>query len=264
MPDPGLQTVVFHEPKAGAPDYEWEDCAGHLAADPRTGSPARLVVVDGATEAYDAIGWVGQLVGSFVGPDGPAALKPDELDDWFGRMQERWVDERSSFDSVFEEHKFHTEGSFATFLGCDIHGLDRAAPHWYGVALGDAVLFHVRAGQLVAQLPDISAEAFGISPKGVFTQPSQRPRMRDGLEFDDRELEAGDVLFLTTDALAHWLLSAAEAGRACWQTVAGIDHPRDFRRWVVEQRGLGMTNDDVTMLRAEVTASDVDVLVLCR
>ena len=263
MREPHLQTVVFHEPKPGAPDSEWEDCAGHRAADPRTSLPARLVVVDGATEAYDARRWVSQLVGSFVGPDGPTTLTRDDLDHWFGLMQKRWVENKGTFANVYAEHSFHERGSFATFLGCEIRG-----QRWFGAAIGDAVLFHIRSGQLVAQLPTIGAEAFGINPDGVFTKPSERQRMRDGLEFGEHDLRVGDVLYLTTDALAEWLLRTAAAGRSCWQEIAAIAHPRVFRRWVAEQRGdgtrNGMKDDDVTMLRAEVTAGDVEVLVLCR
>ena len=259
-----LQTVIFHEPKTGAPEYEWEDCAGHDDADPRTGRPARLVVVDGATEAYDAVRWVGQLVGSFVGSDGPATLRRDDLDGWIGRMQHAWVEGRGEFRNIFEESKFNELGSFATFLGCEVHGLGQAEPRWYAAALGDAVLFHVRAGRLVAQLPALSADSFGINPGGVFTQPSERARMIDGLTFGDHALKVGDVLYLTTDALAQWLLRTAAAGHDCWGTVAAMDHPRSFRSWVGEQRRAGMTDDDVTMLRAEVAGGDVDVLVVCR
>jgi hypothetical protein len=258
MPD--LQVVVFHEPKVGVADSEWEDGAGHRAADPATGRPARLMVADGAAEAYDPVLWVGQLVTSFVGPDGPAALDADGVDAWFGRMQERWVETPRAFHNVFAEHKFRTKGSFATLLGCDVHGLDGPQPYWQGVALGDAVLFQLRAGQgKVAQLPKIEADGFGINPDGVSTQPSQRSRMRDRLVFFEHDLRPDDVLYLTTDALAQWLLE-----RDCWAQVAAIGHPRAFRRWVAEQRAAGMKNDDVTLLRAAVTADDVEALVLCR
>jgi hypothetical protein len=255
-----LQTVIFHEPKEGVPDSDWEDGAGHRAADPGKGSPARLVVLDGAAEAYGAIEWVGQLVASFIGADGPEELNADDLDGWFGGMQQSWANVPRDFRNVFAEHKFRTQGSFATFLGCEVRGLDQPKPLWIGAALGDAVLFHFRPGKgVIAQLPDITAEAFGYNPDGVSTRPSERGRMREGLVFAGAELDDDDVLYLTTDALAHWLLT-----RDCWADVAAIERPGAFRRWVAEQRGLGMKDDDVTMLRAEVTANDVELLVLCR
>lgn len=265
QPPTAVQTVVFHEPKIGAPESEWEDCAGYADADPAQGSPARLVAVDGATEAYDSIRWVGQLIGSFLGPEGPSMRDGAAIDAWFGRMQGRWVEERPTrFASIFEERKFHDSGSFATFLGCEVHGLGHAEPRWYAAALGDTVLFHVRGGHVVAQLPRMAADGFGLRPNGVFTQPSQRERMRTGLAFDDGPLEVGDLLFLATDAVAAWLVGEVATGRDCWSELAAVEHPRDFRRWVARCRHDGMKNDDVTVLRAEITSSAVEVLVVCR
>ena len=66
--------------RSARPTHEWEDGAGYDAGDPAAGRDARCIVVDGATEAYDSIRWVGQLVESFVGVDpagGTPALSPD-------------------------------------------------------------------------------------------------------------------------------------------------------------------------------------------
>ena len=259
-----LQTVVFHEPKAGSATSEWEDGAGYAAADPATGHPARLVAVDGATEAYDSVRWVLQLVRSFLGDDGrPPELQPAGLDAWFGRMQQRWVDEAPrQFSSIFEERKFHDSGSFATFLGCEVAGLGGPGPTWRAAALGDTVLFQVRRGAVVAQFPRLAADDFGINPDGVFTLPSQRERMRASLAFGDGALAFGDVLYLATDALAAWLV---HADADVWRDLAGLEHPRVFRRMVADLRRRGaLKNDDVTLLRAAVTPVDVEVLVVCR
>src|SRR3954469_7745838 len=109
------QTVVFHEPKLGSTESEWEDGAGHRPADPANGGVARCIVVDGATEAYDSIRWVGQLVDSFLGiqPDGGSpALSGTAMDEWFGLMQDRWLrNAPARFANVFEERKFHDDGS---------------------------------------------------------------------------------------------------------------------------------------------------------
>jgi hypothetical protein len=261
-----VQTVIFHEPKVGAPEWEWEDCAGHADTDPLTGRPLRLVAVDGATEAYDSIRWVGQLVGSFLGPEGPSVRRRDEIDAWFGRMQRRWVDEGpAQFASFFEARKFQDSGSFATFLGCELHEVGRAEPRWYAAALGDTVLFHIRDGHLLAQLPALSARDFGLNPDGVSTQPAQRERMSQRLCFGDGRLRVGDLLFLATDAVAACLIGAVAAGRDCWTELSAVEHPREFRRWVAHRRHSGeMKNDDVTLLRAEITPAAPEVLVVCR
>jgi hypothetical protein len=264
-----VQTVVFHEPKLGSTAGEWEDGAGYDPGDPATGRSARCVVVDGATEAYDSIRWVAQLVDSFLGlaPSGPPVLSGAGLDDWFGRMQEQWLQAApSTFASVFEERKFREDGSFATLLGCEIRGLNSPRPHWSAVALGDTVLFHLRGTRLRAQFPALAAEEFGLNPDGVFTQPSGRGRMRAALRHAQGQLAVGDRLFLATDAFAEWVVRAdrTHPGRL-WPLLSRLHHPALFRQLVEDRRRAGdMKNDDVTLLRVDVTAGDPELLLVCR
>ena len=263
-----LAQVVLHRPKAGASEAEWEDCAGYDAGAPAAGRGARYVVVDGATEAYDSIRWVRQLVTAFLGLDHERpALTEAGLDGWIRQMQQRWLDEAPrAFASVFEERKFHDDGSFATFLGCEVHDLDGPRPYWRAAALGDAVLFHVREGQRVTHFPELAPEDFGLTPDGVFTQPSQRERMRCALRLTGGELRVGDLLYIATDALAAWLVEEDRRnGRACWRRLATVEHPAAFRRFVAEERNARrMKNDDVTLLRVEVLPAAADVLVVYR
>ncbi|MEX5716968.1 hypothetical protein [Geodermatophilus maliterrae] len=261
-----VELVAFAVAKAGSADSEWEDCTGYDPGDPRTGRPARLVVVDGATEAYDAIHWAGQLVDSFLAPDGRApTLDPAGLDAWFGRQQQLWAGAPRAFASVFEEHKFHESGSFATFLGCELRGLGGPDPRWVAAAIGDAVLFQERDGRIVAQFPGLGVEDFGVTPEGVSTQPTQRTRMRSALRTQDGALQVGDHLLLATDALAEWVVRASRDGDARWRELTSIDHPQVFRDLVDRLRGADdVRNDDVTLLRAHVTPAEAGVLVICR
>ncbi|SDD47764.1 hypothetical protein SAMN05660690_4312 [Geodermatophilus telluris] len=261
-----VELVAFAVAKAGSADAEWEDGTGYDPGDPRTGRPARLVVADGATEAYDAAHWVGQLVDAFLAPDGRApALDPAGLDAWFGRQQQVWAGAPRAFATVFEEHKFLESGSFATFLGCEVHGLGGPEPRWVAAALGDTVLFHVRDGRVLAQVPDLAAEDFGVTPDGVSTQPGQRARMRGALRTRDGALRVGDCLLLATDALAEWVVRAVRDGDARWRELTSVDHPQVFRDLVDRLRAAGdVRNDDVTLLRAHVTPTEAGVLVICR
>jgi hypothetical protein len=263
---PYAQAVVFHEPKVGSVETEWEDGAGHDPGDPVTRRSARCIVVDGATEAYDSIRWVGQLVDSFLGiqPEGGSpALTDRAMDEWFGLMQDRWLQTApTSFGSIFEERKFADDGSFATLLGCEIRDLDGARPRWEAVALGDTVLFHVRGTELLEQFPPLGAEDFGLNPDGVFTQPSARERMRSRLTRAEGRLAVGDRLFLATDALADWMVRTG--GDLLWRTLDRLDHPTLFRRLVADRRRTGeMKNDDVTLMRVEITDSEPALLVVC-
>jgi hypothetical protein len=169
--------LVFRQVEAGNVDWEWEDCAGYDEGRPGTGR-ARCNVVDGATEAYDSLRWVRQLVESFIRIGAPTdlpILDSDAVNRWFVLMQQRW--ERGVpdvFANIFEERTFHENGSFATTLCREISGLGGSEPTWTAVSRGDTVLFHVRDGRLVTMFPSLSPQDFEISPDGVF-HPAHGP-----------------------------------------------------------------------------------------
>src|SRR5581483_2259684 len=202
-----IQMVTFSAAKDGNAPGEWQDGACGGVIPDGTGAPhrARFVVLDGATTAYDPVRWVDQLVRSFAPPpDGGSSgspgprLEPAAMRAWFAEMQGQWAKDVRDFDSIIEERKFAEVGSFATLLGFDIYGLDGPEPHWRGVALGDTVLFHVRAGHLIATFPPMGPDDFGTLPDGVHTSPASLERMTERLLTGGGVLEAGDFLFAAT------------------------------------------------------------------
>jgi hypothetical protein len=255
-------SVCFSREKLGSAALEWED--GAAAFDGDHVRDPRYVVVDGATEAYDSLRWVEQLVTSFADTgNGAPALTAAGLRSWFGSVQRQWVERApAGFANVIEEHKFR-EGSFATFLGVELTGMGGPAPRWQAVALGDTVLFHVRAGRLLGHFPAIEVDEFGLVPDGVHTDPGVMDRMSARLLFGAGELADGDLLFAATDAFAHWMLGRADQ-HALWTLLAGLDHDETFAALVADQRAAGaMRNDDVTLLRVRVTATEPACLVVC-
>ena len=261
------QMVIFHRPKQGSTALEWEDGAGFDPGDPRTGRKPRCAVLDGATEAYDSVRWVGQLVESFLGldPQGRPVLEAPATEAWFAHMQQQWLERApETFSSIFEERKFSQQGSFATLLGCELN-LNGDEPSWRAVSLGDAVLFQVRDGRLVGEFPPMARGDFGIDPDGIFTQASQLPRMRAGLRFSTGPLVSGDQLLLCTDALAAWAVQEGSTKSPPWTTLCSIDHPHAFTALVEEQlASRRLKNDDITLLRVSVSASPANVLGVCR
>jgi hypothetical protein len=270
-----VHSVCFAVQKQGSTAREYEDGAGFADGDPAAGRDPRFVVVDGATEAYDALRWVAQLVTSFLGQDndadgdgngGTVALAPGPLRDWFATMQHRWVAlAPRPFANVIEEYKFHAEGSFATFLGVELTGLDSAAAGWTAAALGDTVLFHVRAGNLLTHFPPIDVDEFGLAPDGAATRPAALEQMMRGLLFGRGRLRPGDLLFVATDAFAHWMLGQVDRDQATlWAVLAGLDHDATFAALVAGQRAAGLLrNDDVTLLRVRIAAAQPGALVVC-
>jgi hypothetical protein len=263
-----IQMVTFSEPKAGNAPAEWQDGAcGGVGPD---GATARFIVLDGATAAYDTLRWVDQLVTSFTGADAPD-LEPAAMRAWFARMQDRWAADVPAFESIIEERKFAEVGSFATMLGFEVCGLDGPEPAWRAAALGDTVLFHVRAGRLLAAFPPLGPDDFGSMPDGVHTLKSSLDKMTGRLRFGGGVLAAGDLLFAATDAMAQWILRAV--GRSgqeqVFQALGGLAHPAVFTRFVADQRAeadgaMRMKNDDVTLMRLRMLAEHPSFLLACR
>jgi hypothetical protein len=282
-----IQMVTFSEPKEGNAPGEWQDGAGGGVIGDGTAAPrrARFVVLDGATGAYDPVRWVDQLVRSFVpqaggdprtpgtpgspGSAGPR-LEPAAMRAWFAEMQDRWAADVRDFDSIIEERKFAEVGSFATLLGFEICSLDGPEPYWRAVALGDTVLFHVRAGRLIAAFPPMGPDDFGTLPDGVHTSRASLDRMTGRLLTGGGVLEAGDFLFAATDAMAQWILRTIEREEAkVWDALTTLAHPDVFARLVDDQRreqnsAKRMKNDDVTLMRLRMLAGQPAFLLACR
>jgi hypothetical protein len=273
-----IQMVTFSAAKDGNAPGEWQDGASGGVIPDGTGAPhrARFVVLDGATTAYDPVRWVDQLVRSFAPPPGGAAgaegprLEPAAMRAWFAEMQDRWARNVRDFDSIIEERKFAEVGSFATLLGFEIYGLDGPEPYWRAVALGDTVLFHVRAGRLIAAFPPLGPEDFGTLPDGVHTSPASLDKMTERLLLGGGVLAAGDFLFAATDAMAQWILRTIARGEAkVWDTLATLAHPDVFAQLIADQRkeqdgSRRLKNDDVTLMRLRMLDSQPAYLLACR
>jgi hypothetical protein len=263
-----MQLVIFNTPKEGYRPAEWEDGgAGYDSG----GSVARFAVADGATEGYESRRWVRQLLGSFLAtgrtstPPGPE-LEQRSLGLWLARMQDDWsrsVPETADYVDLMKIR----QGSFATFVGCQLEGLDgRTTPRWNAVAVGDAVLFHVRGLRQIGQLPKMSAADFGTAPDGLSTLPERLAGTIERLRFGSGGLEPGDLLFAATDAIAKWMLTWVEKDEeSLWHALETLANPDEFDRLVSDHRqSRAMKDDDVTLLRARLLAKPADRLVMFR
>jgi hypothetical protein len=270
-----IQMVTFNESKDGNAPAEWQDGASGGVVGDGTATPrrARFVVLDGATGAYDPVRWVDQLVRSFAPQAGSAEgprLERAAMRAWFAEMQDQWAADVREFDSIIEERKFAEVGSFATLLGFEISGLEGPEPSWRAVALGDTVLFHVRAGRLIATFPPLGPDDFGTLPDGVHTLRSSLDKMTGRLLVGGGVLAAGDFLFAATDAMAHWILRAVRREeKAVWSTLGSLAHPDVFARFVEDQRreqdgAKRMKNDDVSLMRLRMLADQPVFLLACR
>lgn len=256
--------VVFYDPKLGNGDWEWEDGAAGWCGDPAGSRNPRFAVADGATEGFGSARWARCLVSGFLGTDTFGERLTDEgVLGWFRQAQARWHrDSDSAQASDLQRLKQSRVGSLATVVGCELSGLDGARPRWDAVALGDSVLFHVRERRLIHQFPALGSDDFGVNPDGVSTRPEGLDTAVTRLRWATGQLREGDLLYLATDALAHWMVNTND--QTLWDALAELAHPAAFRRLVTERRRSGaMTNDDVTLLRVQMDTSHPTDLVVC-
>ncbi len=222
---------------------------------------ARCAVADGATRAFRSEDWAARLVDSFLGfgVDGPIRLDPHDMDSWLGRMQQDWVDRPPPPPPHPPAPQNLAKRSSATFLGCQIDGLDTRAPRWSVVAMGDSVLFHVRDGELLQQFPEISE--FNNHPATISTRADLLEEMRTDLHFvtarDTAPLRHGDRLYLATDEVAKWIIRWQSPG--LWGELAQLVNPDFFTAWMTQLRETRtMEDDDVTLLRVEIAMAGAE------
>jgi hypothetical protein len=147
--------------------------------------------------------------------------------------------------------------------------LDGPKPFWQAVALGDTVLFHVRAGRLLTTFPPLGPDDFGSHPNGVHTLRSRLEKMSDNLLITGGALATDDFLFAATDAMAHWIIRAvAREDDKVWAVLSTLAHPAVFARLVDDQRKTEnragrMRNDDVTLMRLRLLADQPSFLMAC-
>lgn len=247
--------AYFRAGKLGAREEDSQDRARGLE---QRGS-ARCAVADGVSSAFRSGEWAARLVDSFLGLGVGAAprLRADDLDDWFGRVQQDWNDRPPpppTTPYAAEKARKAKGGSYATFVGCEIEGLESPEPRWAAAAIGDSVAFHVRDGVLLEHFPPVSE--FGPNPAAISTRPERRAWMRRELlvrPAGEDPMRIGDLLFLATDAVAAWLLK--QQCPQLWHRLAALDHPDVFAAWMTQcRRARTMDDDDVTLLRVEIAA----------
>lgn len=259
--------VAFAAPKQATALEDWEDGARF---DEGFGvGRARIIVADGATEAFDTNRWVGLLVETFVpdNNDGDAGGGPDlnrqSMQEWLSSLQRRWIDDApTNFGSYLAEQKFKTSGSFATMVGCELDGLEGRRPTWQAVSVGDTVLFHVRGNATRSVFPPMLAGDFGNRPATVHTDPRRLTQMTADLQFSDGDLALGDWLFIATDALANWIIQTADQDeQTLWSVLSALDDTQ-FQRLVDDYRAAGtLKDDDVTLLRVHLVEEPSPLMV---
>ena len=252
-------TRVFHVPKRGNAEAEYEDAFYPERNLARQLGQFRCAVADGASESAFSGLWAQLLVRSF----GKRKMRLE----WLRRLFEDAI--KSKPVPWYLEKKIKN-GAHAAFLGLllrdgthngngngDGSGT-QAGRAWRAVAVGDSCIFHVRDDELIAVGPIGKSELFDNSPYLIATKAKDliRPRSLHHVSMMNGDWEPGDIFYLATDAIAQWLLAELEAGRPPWESLRDLcadDDTTLYGRLIAELRSnQGLHNDDTTILQVEV------------
>ncbi len=242
--------------KMGNTPEQWEDAH---ATDAANGAAA---IADGASSGIYCRTWADQLCRAFLS-DRPDTRDPAILNKWVNGLRTEW---RAAINYATlnwsKQAKVDQVGAAATLLGLEI-GATRATGtrDWRACAVGDASLFHIRGGTLLATFPVTADDQFGSAPLLVRSSPGL---LTTALAAEGT-CAAGDRFVLATDAVAARLFkSIAQGAEPDWDRFETIEEDD----WRTELDGLrranDMVNDDCTLVvlvvagTAPATVPDLD------
>lgn len=182
-------------------------------------------VADGVADCVFSASWAQILARAVVAR--PAILAdPDEFHGWLTEQRAAWCG-GIDFSNIpwFVKPKM-VDGAMTTLLwieltpfngkdqgGNDIDGNDNL-PHSYllrSFAIGDCCLFHLRGDEQLCSFPIDNSEAFGLYPQVIGSVDRNQNALAD-FHVCEYECLPGDLLVLTSDALAQWAVNRSEAG----------------------------------------------------
>ena len=227
--------------RAAAPD-EYEDAACPAESGEFAGDTIRVAVADGATTSSFSGEWARLLAAAW----GAGELADDGA--WLPALVCRWQEtvDRHALP-WFAADKLRA-GSHAALLGVELN----PAGSWSALSVGDCCLFLVRDDTLIEAFPARRPEALEGRPALVGTGMSADD-FRRNVRRAEGWWQAGDALYLMSDALGRWFLDAALVRRSSpWRILASVSaRPESFSAFVERLRESGaLQPDDVTLVSA--------------
>jgi hypothetical protein len=226
-----------------------------LATAPELG---RFAIADGVTNSDLSGEWARTLVSRWTRE--PISDVSTELAPWLARAQAEW-NELVAPELAQRSAQFFNRGrkwvGHAAFVGAELKRETHGGWRLDTVAIGDSVIFHVSGGRLRESFPLEESSEFSDVVKTLPSTgaPAFRVRQRS------LRVEAGDDIFMATDALAAWILTEIESGRDGFEILRGIQNRSQMSRFVTEARagqvaGRGKLHvDDTSFVRFVVPSN---------
>jgi hypothetical protein len=210
----------------------------------------RAALSDGASESYDSRTWARLLVDAYVKDQCVSAEWVHQLVSGYSRQIDysalSW-----SQQAAFER------GSFATLLGLEL------APNRLEVevlAIGDSLAVLVRDNALLESFPYVRPEQFDARPELLCTIAGENAFVSEpGFVTNSSSrtwgIRPGDLVYLVTDAVGHWILGGqGDPDSTPIRLLGAISNPGDFGELVLqlrEQRRIRLDDSTVIRLRVE-------------
>ena len=231
---------TFSTQKEGNLPDEYEDASAY-------GKDGFLFsVTDGATESSFAKEWAKFLAEEFTeNSDSEEHGLRYVLRNAITKAKIRWNGALKNKTIPWHAEEKVKRGAYASFIGLKIFP---ETMKWEAISVGDCCLFVVRNDKLAEKFPIEDPEEFGNTPYliGSVADPDE-----DGIKVKQGALKGGDVIFLFSDAFAHWFLRTCE--NEPWKKINGIKDKTTFQSVIDELReNREMKNDDVTMMTITV------------
>ncbi len=226
-----IQSFVVQ--KAGNAIAECEDIWQKVERDHKIA----IALSDGATESSFAREWAKELVNTFVNRDG---------EDWLSPLQVTWQQWLKNQNLSWFAKRKAEKGAYATFLSLEI----RTDLSWQALAVGDSCLFVVRDRHFQTSFPLQNSYEFNNRPKLIGTHAKAQ-----NINFFkiNGKAQIGDRFYLTTDAIACWILQQIESFQNPWLKLDQISSQELFANWINELRDQhAIANDDTTLLCLEI------------
>jgi len=224
-----------------------DECEDAYAVDSILG---RFAVADGATESVFAKFWADRLTYHFARGD---CDDPCDLTAWLPHAQSDWADEYEGRQLPWYAEEKMRDGAFATFLGVVVTSAKGQSYEWRAVAVGDACLFHTRAGELLQAFPIDQCEQFDNVPSLLRSKVPAGDASQERAKNAQGAGQPNDRLWLMTDALAKWFLTEHQAGNKPWEDLerfrSSDDDAEAFATWIEELRNADrLRNDDIALV----------------
>ena len=226
--------------KMGNSPDQWEDA---FAVDAPGGVAA---VADGASTGIYCNIWAEQLSSRFL-TDRPDTRDPVSLNKWVNGLRSEWRTAiKYSSLNWSKQAKVDQTGAAATLLTLETGPADETGERpWRACAVGDASLFWIRAGRLLATFPVVAADQFGSAPLLIRSNPGFKTLALAAAG----TCEPGDRFVMATDAVSARLFKSAAVGPGPdWGRFEHITQDAWRAELDTLRQANDMVNDDCTLV----------------